>query len=218
MRKLFGEQLNELHDDLISMGSRCEEAISTAIRTLTEKDPSLIARTNYLEEKIDHKERDIESLCIKLLLLQNPVASDLRKVSAAMRMISDMERIGDQAADIAEISRCLQGTSNQSELHLKKMAEEAVSMVGRAVEAFVQNDLDGANAVIRQDDIVDSWFEKIKQDLVNELAHGEDGEHAIDFLMIAKYLERIGDHATNIAEWVCYSITGTLPGAEDDAE
>lgn len=219
MRNQFNEQLRELHDDLLEMGNLCEEAISTAIRTLTENDRSLVADTNTLEERIDRQEHNIEALCLKVLLLQTPIASDLRRVSAAMRMITDMERIGDQAADIAEISRFIHGARSQSVSDIKSMAEATVTMVGQAVDSFVRQDMEAANRVIRHDDIVDDWFTRIKVDLIKEISAASSsdtsGEIPVDLLMIAKYLERIGDHATNIAEWVQFSISGALPGDED---
>ena len=193
MRTHFDEQLKDLHNELVTMGSMCEEAISLAIRAL------------------DEKEREIERLCMQLLLKQQPVAKDLREISSALKMISDMERIGDQASDIAEITQYVlkMGGRNGSEKNLKEMACEAVKMVTDSVTSFVQRDLGLAHAVMKYDDIVDGWFIKMKKELIELVSRdGAKGEYGIDLLMIAKYLERIGDHATNIAEWVAYSITG----------
>ena len=166
-----------------------------------------------LEQDIDHKERDIESQCMNLLLRQQPVASDLRVVSAAMRMISDMERIGDQASDIAEIARDMKRSAVIREVPMEKMAAAAVKMVTDSVDSFVRGDLDLAHSVIVQDDGVDQMFLDVRAKLIALIAQGKDGELCLDLLMIAKYFERIGDHACNIAQWVEYSLTGEY---EDD--
>lgn len=211
MRIHFDEQLKELHNELVTMGSMCEEAISLAIRALTENDASLIDKVFTVDSEIDEKEREIERLCMKLLLMQQPVAKDLREISSALKMISDMERIGDQASDIAEITKYLlsMGGRNGNENDLKLMANEAVRMVTDSVSSFVNKDLELAHSVMKYDDVVDGWFIKMKKELIELVSRdGAKGEYGIDLLMIAKYLERIGDHATNIAEWVVYSITG----------
>lgn len=209
MRNKFDAQLDILNTELTKMGGMCEEAISLAIKALTERQTGLIERVFETDSRIDDKEREIESLCLKLLLQQQPVASDLRLISSALKMISDIERIGDQAADIAEIAQYVISYSENSEIHIKEMAKEAVKMVTDSIEAFVKKDIALARSVVKYDDIVDTWFDDIKKELIHLISAGNGkGEYYIDLLMIAKYLERIGDHATNIAEWVEFSITG----------
>ncbi len=209
MRNHFDEQLDGLNRELITMGALCEDAISASVTALFEDDDSLVQKANDAEREIDHKEREIEGICMKLLLQQQPVARDLRTVSSALKMISDMERIGDQAADIAEMTRFVRGESAKSRIHIKDMALAAIRMVTDSVDSFVRKDLALAHAVVAADDRVDALFEEVKNELVRLI--GEDsrnGEFCVDLLMIAKYLERIGDHAVNIAEWVEYSLTG----------
>lgn len=213
MRNTFHEQLEQLNVELIRMGALCEEAISAAAKACLEGDLALGRRAVELEQEIDHKERDIEGQCMKLLLRQQPVAGDLRTVSAALRMISDMERIGDQAADIAEIARELQSAPEQGRLSMETMAQEAVGMVTDSVDSFVRRDMKLAHAVIARDDVVDELFVRIREELVRLIAQGKDGELCLNLLMIAKYFERIGDHACNIAQWVEYAVTGAY---EDD--
>ena len=213
MRNMFHEQLDQLNVELIKMGAMCEEAISAATKAYLEGDRELGQRAVALEQDIDHKERDIESRCMNLLLRQQPVASDLRVVSAAMRMISDMERIGDQASDIAEIARDMKRSSVIREVPMEEMASAAVKMVTDSVDSFVRGDLDLAHSVIVQDDGVDQMFLDVRSKLIGLIAQGKDGELCLDLMMIAKYFERIGDHACNIAQWVEYSLTGEY---EDD--
>ena len=209
MRNKFDEQLSQLNHEMIEMGALCEEVIALASRALTENDKSLAARVAPLDSEIDRKERDIENLCLKLLLQQQPVARDLRQISAALKMITDMERIGDQAADIAEIIVFLKGRSCESCAAIGEMGRATIKMVTDSVEAFVRRDTALAESVIRYDDIVDDYFLKVKTALIGLLARTpDDGEYALDLLMIAKYFERIGDHAVNIAEWVVFSVTG----------
>lgn len=209
MRLKFDEQLETLHVELIKMGALCEEAISMALKSLSESDPSLIEKVFTTDGEIDRKEREIEALCMRLLLQQQPVARDLRQISSALKMISDMERIGDQASDIAEISTYLMGTDVEKQTKIEKMAAEAIKMVTESIDSYVKHDIELARKVIEYDDVVDNYFIEIKREIVELIAKGEtNGEDSIDLLMIAKYLERIGDHATNIAEWVEYSITG----------
>lgn len=211
MRNQFSEQLNTLNTELIRMGALCEEAIATAAKALLERDTGLTEKVFSIDRHIDQTERDIEALCIKLLLQQQPVAGDLRLISAAMKMISDMERIGDQASDIAEISRFID--SGAGELPLGEMASAAIRMVTDSVSSFVGRDLELARNVIKSDDAVDEFFSRIKKELIGVIsASPEQGEFSLDMLMIAKYLERIGDHATNIAEWVEFSLTGLYKG------
>ena len=210
MRNKFDEQLVFLNSMLIEMGMMIETAIATSIAALKKNDIDLSRKTIAFDEEINQKEKDIESLCLKLLLQQQPVAKDLRLISTALKMITDMERIGDQAADIAEISITLSGTPYLNELeHIPQMAEAAAKMVTDSIDAFVKKDLVLANKVIEYDDVVDDFFDKVKTDLIELLRTDKtNGERAIDLLMVAKYLERIGDHAVNIAEWVMFSITG----------
>ena len=209
MRDKFNEQMSTLHDEMVHMGSLCEKAISAAINALANNEETLISVVLETDSEIDRREREIESLCLKLLLQQQPVATDLREISSALKMISDMERIGDQASDIAEIARYIIGHSNKNEQDIKSMAAEAVKMVNNSIDSFVRRDLELARSVIAYDDVVDDWFSRIKAEVIDAI--GEDsgkGEYYVDLLMIAKYLERIADHATNIAEWVEYAITG----------
>ena len=213
MRNMFHEQLDQLNVELIKMGAMCEEAISAATKAYLDGDKELGQRAVQLEQDIDHKERDIESQCMNLLLRQQPVASDLRVVSAAMRMISDMERIGDQASDIAEIARDMKRSAVVREVPMEEMATAAVKMVTDSVDSFVRGDLDLAHSVIVQDDGVDQMFLDVRSKLIVLIAQGKDGELCLDLMMIAKYFERIGDHACNIAQWVEYALTGEY---EDD--
>lgn len=211
MRNRFDEQLELLNVELIRMGALCEDAISYASRTLT-GEGDFAEEVYKADREIDQKERDIESLCMRLLLQQQPVASDLRQVSSALKMISDMERIGDQASDIAEICGYIQNREAKSRVHIRDMAEATMKMVTKSIDSYVKRDLKIAKEVVLYDDVVDDLFGKVKQELIGLLGQsGADealGEFCIDMLMIAKYFERIGDHATNIAEWVEYSITG----------
>lgn len=210
MRNKFDTQLEVLNNDLISMGALCENAIACAVKALNTNDLQLSQKAMKAEREIDQKEKDIESLCLKLLLQQQPVAKDLRLISSALKMITDMERIGDQASDIAEIVTFINLSESKNLVHISDMAEATIKMVTSSIDAFVKRDLELANTVIRNDDIVDELFLKIKNDLIKLIAKDTNfGEQALDILMIAKYLERIGDHAVNIAEWVVFSITGT---------
>lgn len=208
MRNRFEEQLELLNVELIRMGALCEDAISYAAKTLM-GERNLVDLVYAADREIDQKERDIESLCLRLLLQQQPVARDLRKVSSALKMISDMERIGDQASDIAEIISMLQDRQIESTLHIRDMAEATILMVTRSVDSYVKKDLKIAREVIEYDDVVDDLFAKVKKELISLISKDpKNGEFCIDMLMIAKYFERIGDHATNIAEWVEFAITG----------
>ena len=210
MRNRFDEQLFELNREIIEMGAMCEEAIASAAKALSSGDMSLAAKVNDNGSAIDQKERDIESRCMKLLLHQQPVARDLRLISAALKMITDMERIGDQAEDIAEIVTSLNGHTMVGMELIEEMARETIEMVTASVDAFVKKDIALAQKVIDQDDVVDDYFSKVKNGIISLIIENPtDGEFALDLLMISKYFERIGDHATNIAEWVIYSVTGT---------
>ena len=215
MRKKFDEQLALLNKELIEMGALCETAIASATKALTTGDYSLAHEAVRIDRDIDQKERDIESLCFKLLLHQHPVARDLRQISSALKMITDMERIGDQAADISEIILLGNVFSPGNAVHIKDMARATIKMVTDSIDAFVRHDLTLAHAVIEYDDVVDDLFSRVKDELIELIRRdSEKGEYAVDMLMIAKYFERIGDHATNIAEWVEYSITGVHKGGE----
>ena len=209
MRNRFGEQLERLHVEMIQMGALCEDAISAAAQALMKGDEDLARAAGEAEREIDQKEREVENLCLKLLLQQQPVARDLRQISAALKMITDMERFGDQAQDIAEIVTFLRGRTAEHDDILCQMARATISMVTESVDAFVKHDTIKAEAVLAADDTVDAYFRQVKQALISRIAADPaDGEYALDLLMIAKYFERIGDHATNIAEWVIFSITG----------
>lgn len=208
MRSRFDEQLAQLHRELIEMGALCERVIALAAKALTTGDKALAQQVPPLDREIDRKERDIENLCLRLLLHQQPVAGDLRQISAALKMITDMERIGDQADDIAELIPHLPAALPGGEL-LRAMARETIAMVNDSVTAYVRQDVALAERVMAADDTVDDYFGRVKRSLIASIAHGGgDGEGALDILMVAKYFERIGDHATNIAEWVEFSVTG----------
>ena len=219
MRSKFDEQLKLLSRELIRMGARCEEALDLVSRALASGDLGLASQVHAVDGEIDRMERDIENLCLRLLLQQQPVAGDLRKISAALKMITDLERVGDQASDIAEIIPFL-GTPTQSEREIIcRMASEAANMVTGSVDAYVKRDITLAGEVIDRDDVVDGLFTQVKATLIAEIAKNpQDGESALDLLMIAKYLERIGDHATNIAEWVVFSVTGVHDEHEGESK
>lgn len=209
MRNKFDEQLSLLNKELIQMASMCEEAIAISAKALLEGDTGLAGKVASVDGEIDRLERNIESMCLKLLLQQQPVARDLRQISAALKMITDYERIGDQAADIAEIIGYLGGRTVADCEYIGDMARAVIKMVNESVDAFVKRDTALAESVIAYDDVVDDYFDKIKNSLIKMISgKPDDGEYFIDLLMIAKYLERIGDHATNIAEWVVFSVTG----------
>ena len=209
MRSQFDKQLAQLHRELIEMGALCEQVIALSSQALTNRDTALAEKVAPLDREIDRKERDIENLCLRLLLQQQPVASDLRQISAALKMITDMERIGDQADDIAEILLCRAGRPLSAGDTLRDMARATIRMVSESVDAYVRQDVALAERVIASDDEVDEDFERIKRRLIDGISSGtEDGESVLDLVMIAKYYERIADHATNIAEWVEFSVTG----------
>ena len=210
MRNRFDRQLSTLNDELIEMGSMFEKSIETAIKALVNQDVDLARHAIEADEEIDRQERIIEDLCLKLLLQQQPVAKDLRLISSALKMITDMERIGDHASDISEITIALADQPYIKKLeHIQQMAKETMIMLVGSIEAFVDKDLEKANEVIKRDDVVDDLFDKVKKELIQMIHENADkGEQAADLLMVAKYMERIGDHATNISEWVIFSITG----------
>ena len=209
MRDYFQEQLNELNRELTRMGAACEEIIALASHALTDWDEELVRKVSAIGSQIDESERTIESICLKLLLRQQPVARDLRQISAAMKMITDMERIGDQAEDIVEIVPYMTAHPDEKFPKIREMAKAAQAMVTEAVDAYVKQDLNMARKVMAHDDVVDSYFSQIKSGIIDIIAaEPAHGEYALDLLMIAKYFERIGDHCTNIAEWVEFSVTG----------
>lgn len=209
MREQFEEQLEELHKEVTEMGNLCEQAISLAASVLLGGNAEEAKKVFGKDALIDRKEREIEDLCMRLFLHQQPVARDLRSVSAALKMVSDMERIGDQASDIAELSRWIKDDSFMNKVSLGEMAKETKQMVVDSVEAFVKNDEDLVKQVIKADDRVDALFDQVKEEIVGLIKEkGIDAKESLDLLMAAKYFERIGDHAVNIAEWVEYSITG----------
>ena len=216
MRSRFDEQLAELNKDLLEMGALCEEVISMSAKALLTRDNDLAKNVIAMDQDIDRMEREIESLCLRILLRQQPVAKDLRQISAALKMITDMERIGDQAADIAEMISFLAAHSTSDHRYIEEMAKATTRMVTDSVDAFVRRDLDDVERVIAEDDIVDDLFIKVRKTLIELIAnHPEEGEYALDLLMIAKYFERIGDHAENLAEWVEFSITGVHRGGQE---
>ena len=210
MRNRFDRQLEELNNGLIHMGSLIEQAIEAAVDGLVQQDIEKAKQSMEFEEEINHAEREIEALCLKRLLQQQPVAGDLRQISAALKMITDMERIGDHATDISELTMFLAKQPHQINMgHIKQMAKETIVMVIQSLEAYVNKDMEQAMAVIAQDDVVDDLFLTVKKEILVILRENvEYGEQAEDLLMAAKYFERIGDHAVNIAEWVIFSITG----------
>ena len=209
MRSRFDEQLSQLNREMIEMGALCEEVIALASQALTEGNAALAKKVPPLDGEIDQKERDIEAMCLRLLLQQQPVARDLRQISAALKMITDMERIGDQAEDIAEIVTFLGGRGAENSALLREMARSTIKMVTESVDAYVRQNTALAEQVIAEDDVVDDYFTRVKKGLIERIAQDPtDGEFALDLLMIAKYFERIGDHAVNIAEWVIFSVTG----------
>ena len=210
IRTLFDDELSLLNTELIKMGALCERAVRSALNVYFLGKKADAETANKLEKEIDSKERDIEDLCMKLILRQQPVAGDLRLISSAIKMISDMERIGDQAQDIADIAININSEEINDHVHIRNMSETALSMVSKSIDAFVKKDVSTAEEVIKMDDIVDEGFDKIKEELIQAVREdSKKSEEYIDILMIAKYIERIGDHAVNIAEWVEFSITGT---------
>lgn len=220
MRRGFDAQLQELNTELIEMGALIEHAIQSSVEALVEQDAQKARRAIAFDREVDQKEKDIEALCLKLLLQQQPVARDLRLISAALKMITDMERIGDQSADISEIVIFLSSAPYIKPLDLlPKMADATMGMVTRSIDAFVRRDLEMAQGVIQADDVVDGLFSAVREELTGLIREDPaNGSQALDFLMIAKYFERIGDHAVNIAEWVVYAITGVHRTAEENKE
>ncbi len=211
LRKAYQEQLETLRDRLTQMGKLCTLAVQLAVEAVKSGDEALAERTRQTDEVIEEEEQALESLCLTLLLRQQPVAGDLRRITAAQKMISDLERIGDQAGDIAELSPyvVVREETDPAAKSLCSMSWEVVNMVSASVDAYVRSDLALAQDVITWDDKADEWFARIKEDLIAAItADNTQGEYCLDILMVAKYLERIGDHAANVAEWVEYSIRG----------
>ena len=214
MRKHFDEQIARLGEEMIAMGAMVERTIEDACEALRLGDVVRARRIMEGDREVDRKEREIEALCLHLLLQQQPVARDLRQISSALKMITDMERIGDQAADISEIVTVMDLTQPRPE-HFTAMAHAAVDMVHRAIDAYVRQDVELARQVMDSDDVVDELFDQVKGDLAALLReNAESSGSVLDMLMIAKYFERIGDHAVNIAEWVVYSVSGLYKGEE----
>lgn len=212
MRSRFDEQLEQLNKELITMGMLCEDAIEKAAQALLSGDRALAGTLPELQSRVNHKEREIESICLRLLLHQQPVARDLRTVSAALKMVTDVERIGVQSTDIADIitKSTLQEVESDS-LPIRDMATAVIKMVSDSLDAFVKKDMKIAQDVVKYDDVVDGYFNDMKRALIERLKEADsDGESILDLLMIAKYFERIGDHAVNIAKWVQFSITGNI--------
>lgn len=208
MRKRFDEQLKELNLEMQEMGRMVEEGIQKAIEALLKQDENLAQAVMDADALVDQKQKEIESICFKLLIQQQPVASDLRVISAALKMVTDMERIGDHAADISEMTLHLAHEPYIKNLdHIRQMATETTWMLLQSIDAYVERDTKKASSIISHDDIVDDLFAETKKELI-ELIHQDknNGEQATDLLMVAKYFERIGDHATNLAEWVIFSI------------
>ena len=211
MREYFDIELANLNNQLIGMGTLVEGAIKNAVEIIANNSRELLDKAREQEELINTSERKIQNHCIRLLLHQAPVAHDLREVSSALKMITDLERIGDQAIDIAEVSQYIKSRNNVINVtHIDEMASQASKMVTLAIDAFVKKDVDLAKKVSQSDDVIDELFDKVKEETVEIIQRDKAlGEQAIDLMMIAKYLERIGDHAVNIAEWVAFSITGS---------
>lgn len=210
MRNSFDMQLRKLNNELIEMGSLIETAIARAYKGLINQNIEIAKENVEFDREIEQKEKEVENICLKLLLQQQPVASDLRLISSAIKMITDMERIGDQAADISELTILMSKTQYIKRFdHIEQMAKATIEMVTTSVDAFVKRDLELARSVFARDDIVDNLFVTIKNDLIELIREDvNNGEQAIDLIMVAKYFERIGDHAVNLADWVIFSIVG----------
>lgn len=213
MRDYYNKQLSELEKMMCDMGQMIETAIEDAMTALLEKDQEKAKEIIQNDEKVDHQQKKIEDLCMQLLLSQQPVATDLRRISSAIKMVTDMERIGDHAADISEITLLLTQSGYPHDLtEVKKMAKETINMLKDSLDAYIEKNAQKAVKVIHQDDVVDDYFSRIKKEIIRQINESnEGGEQEADLLMIIKYLERIGDHATNIAEWVLFYITGEHP-------
>lgn len=208
MRNKFDSQLLELNKEMIEMGNRIIESITVSIEAMMNRDEEKAKSIMQNDVEIDHRQKKIENICFNLLIQQQPVAKDLRTVTAAMKMVTDMERIGDHAADISEMT-ILMGKNSKADSfeYIPKMASETLIMLNHSIEAYVEKSVEKAREVIAHDDVVDALFDSTKKNVVKLIVEDpKEGEEATDYLMIAKYFERIGDHATNIAEWVIYSL------------
>lgn len=209
MRTNFDKQLNELNEELTEMGAMCETAISTVADVLLGGDTDMLGAVHETAAQIDQMEHDVEEKCLRLILRQQPVARDLRTVSSALKMVYDIHRIGDQAADVADIMQFMDAPIETGSLHIGEMAHATIKMVNESIDSFVQKDYEKANGVVAYDDVVDDLFDKVKCEITELIrSSGADAQMCLDLLMTAKYFERIGDHAVNIAEWVKFSITG----------
>ncbi|MDD6139649.1 MAG: phosphate signaling complex protein PhoU [Lachnospiraceae bacterium] len=208
MRSKFDEQLNLLNQEMLHMGTMIEESIQEAIEAFINQDIEKAHKIMEGDEEINHEQKKIENICFNLLMQQQPVARDLRTISAAMKMVTDMERIGDHASDISEMTVMMSKTEYKVNIEdVKKMATETMLMLIRSIEAYVEKDNKKAECVMKHDDIVDNLFDAVKKEIIDFIRESPDnGEQAADLLMVAKYFERIGDHATNIAEWVQFAL------------
>ena len=210
MRSQFQKLMSDLHIGLIEMSALCEDAIACATKALIDDDDYLREKAISLESEINLREHELEQLCVRLILHQQPIAGDLRLITAAQGMITDLERIGDQAQDIAELSVFMKGSAVKSDVHISDMAKASVKMVTESIDSYVNLDLDKAKKVVEFDDIIDNLFYEVKKEIIEMLTRNSSlASDCLDLLMIAKYLERIGDHAENIAQWVLYAITGS---------
>lgn len=210
MRTKFDEQLRQLGMEMTHMGNLIEKNIQDAVQALLSQDTETARRIMAEDELVDQEQKKIENICFQLLIQQQPVARDLRTITAALKMVTDMERIGDHAADISELTIAMAAVPYPLRgENIRKMAGETIVMLLDAVNSYVNKDIEKAHTVIAHDDIVDNYFVKVKADLIEVIRENpEYGEHAADLLLVYKYLERIGDHATNIAEWVIFALNG----------
>lgn len=208
MRDKYQEDLEKLNANILKMGKMIEIAIESTIIALMGRDIQAAVTVSENDEAIDNMEREIEGLCMKLLLQQQPVATDLRVITAALKMVTDMERIGDHASDIAELVLQIPDCKYNKMDTITEISTQIINMIHKSIESFINRNYDMAQVVIAQDDIVDNLYHEIKTDLIQKIKKTDDGEQILDYLLIAKYFERIGDHATNIAKWVVFAITG----------
>lgn len=217
MRSQYLMKLESLDEELVKMGAMCEESIASATYALLQQQPDLLETTLENYRLIHQKGRDVENLCMKLLLREQPVASDLRRISSALKIVYDMSRISDQASEIAQIILQIDSEKVLCKEAIKAMAEDTLKMVTNSIDAFVKKDLDLSQSVVSSDDVIDQSYVKIKKNLIQLLSENQnDAELCVDLLLITKYLERIADHACNIAKWVVYTITGKIAGEQDD--
>ncbi|MCR4735320.1 MAG: phosphate signaling complex protein PhoU [Treponema sp.] len=208
MREKYEEQLRKLNTSLITMGKMIEIAIESSMLALMGRDKEAATHVAKNDEAINEMEREIESLCLKLLLQQQPMAADLRLITSALKMITDMERIGDHAVDVADLVSHVPDCKYGKMYEITEMSTQIIEMLHDAVQSYIEKDFDKAKNVIARDDIIDNLYHAIKQDLIQKIRETSEGEAILDYLLIAKYIERIGDHAVHIAEWVIYALTG----------